>query len=465
MNWKRLLMLFVVLCGYIKIGVKNVYADDEIPNGFVLVTFDGEYEMLDEDGFGLAFPEGVITLGTGPIPEEYVKDLGYSARSKPNIMIGGVHGSYIGFDANTVGDVYSAGLFFSGKGGVLTAYSKTGVVLDVSEAPCCEVVFTHKLFVESVTQPIYVLVISPVNRGDIFVFDDLFFVPQSVSCIMDVPKYLQIDPLWKDDKYGANWWNERDGDRTIGYEGCALTSAAMVLSYYGGIQNGSNVNPDVLNDWLKNQPIGYVGGSVNWFAVQRYANEVMNINLHYRGRDRRDDDLLRNRLCSGEPMILELSGHFVVARGNVDRSWLINDPLDRSHVLSSNYGNWYKSTRRFSANATSRTREVSAYLIIASDADVVFSVTFPSGEVFEATGVGGIEVEMPEDGFYRVGFGDEVEPELANIYLAGEGYGSHVFSHTVEASLIAGFNFNSALNDPVEVLLKSKDVFLPYVVR
>lgn len=60
--------------------------------------------------------------------------------------------------------------------------------------------------------------------------------------------------------------------------GCALTSAVMVLRYYGvttGI-DGKEVNSRNLNEWLKSQPRGYVGrGRINWGEVhKRLPNET-----------------------------------------------------------------------------------------------------------------------------------------------------------------------------------------------
>src|SRR5260221_10453332 len=57
---------------------------------------------------------------------------------------------------------------------------------------------------------------------------------------LNVPRFAQADPRWADDLLGPT-------DSTIGGEGCAVSSAAMVLAYYR-----VNIDPGVLNAFLTN---------------------------------------------------------------------------------------------------------------------------------------------------------------------------------------------------------------------
>src|SRR5580704_16993111 len=55
---------------------------------------------------------------------------------------------------------------------------------------------------------------------------------------LNVPRFAQGDPRWAEDLLGPT-------ASTIGSEGCAVSSAAMVLAYYG-----VNVDPGLLNKFL-----------------------------------------------------------------------------------------------------------------------------------------------------------------------------------------------------------------------
>jgi len=74
-----------------------------------------------------------------------------------------------------------------------------------------------------------------------------------------VPRFAQADPRWADDSLGST-------DSTIGGEGCAVSSAAMVLAYYG-----VNVDPGILNTFLTNNE-GYTPqGWLYWEKAAAFA--------------------------------------------------------------------------------------------------------------------------------------------------------------------------------------------------
>ena len=165
------------------------------------------------------------------------------------------------------------------------------------------------------------------------------------------PYFNQCDEPWRNDDYDHI-------SETICSVGCALTSAVMILNYYG-----VETDPRELNNWLRDQftdnngngewdtgepTWGYSsGGDVNWLAVAEFSNGVVS----YLGREGKDDAILNADLCCRGPVILNVPNHFVVATGNakvngVD-TWNINDPGYRSRTTLLAYGNDYSSMRRF----------------------------------------------------------------------------------------------------------------------
>lgn len=160
---------------------------------------------------------------------------------------------------------------------------------------------------------------------------------------LDVPYFSQRDPSWKDLEYdSASRWAKAPDANTVERWGCALSSAAMILNYYGisEIEPGVQVNPLHLNDWLNAQPDGYVGdGLVNWIALTRLAYQFhqrhpLTASLEYT-YDRLTMDEMTQQFQNAKPVILELPKHFVVATGirHNDNSVFIHDPFyDRQTI-------------------------------------------------------------------------------------------------------------------------------------
>lgn len=167
----------------------------------------------------------------------------------------------------------------------------------------------------------------------------------------------QCNTLWKYDTYDhktVTIIKDAKGNPTsctgcICSDGCALTSAVMVLRYYGVTTgaDGKEVNPGNLNEWLKNEPKGYDRQhSINWWAVTKYSgNKVI-----FNGQLSRNDKVLNDDLCNGKPVILNVPSHFVVATGVMcagnETTWSINDPGYNITTLQG-YGNTYLGLRRF----------------------------------------------------------------------------------------------------------------------
>lgn len=129
-----------------------------------------------------------------------------------------------------------------------------------------------------------------------------------------MPQFFQADPGWGNDKLG-------DTRGTLGGEGCAVSSAAMVLSHYG-----MDIDPGKLNSFLK-QHDGYEGaGWLRWESAAEYSTGL--IEKAY--EDLPSYGLIDWNLIHGNPVIVRLrlpSGitHFVVIVGKRGCNYLIRD--------------------------------------------------------------------------------------------------------------------------------------------
>lgn len=164
-------------------------------------------------------------------------------------------------------------------------------------------------------------------------FSNLIFLDENIISL-PIKKFLQNDPLWESEEYDhALLWSENP---TIADWGCALTSAAMVLNYFGFDNfNGGELNPSSLNDWLKNQPDGYIAdGLVNWWAITRLVNQISE---ESGGLPKLEFRVIKNDLQvfaemmirSNNPLIAQVPGHFIVLNGFDEDSdeFTVVDPL------------------------------------------------------------------------------------------------------------------------------------------
>ena len=133
--------------------------------------------------------------------------------------------------------------------------------------------------------------------------------------VIPVPPLQQDDPHWSEELLG----NTID---TLGQQGCAVTSAAMILRAYG-----VDTDPSRLNAFLTRHE-GYVGdGLLDWDRVGGIVNEqVQKVYEDYASYALIDSQILR-----GNPVIVRLhlrngSTHFVVIVGKEGWDYLIRDP-------------------------------------------------------------------------------------------------------------------------------------------
>jgi len=251
---------------------------------------------------------------------------------------------------------------------------------------------------------------------------------------LNVPLLKQTDPLWGSQVYDTAdvWSNSGTG---ISQWGCAMTSAAMVFKYHGinTLPDGTTpLDPGTLNSWLKSQSDGYVsGGLVNWLALSRLSRLAPHTGggvfdaLEYSRVGGTNIAQLSSDLQDGIPDILEEPGHFIVAKGETDTSFAINDPYYARELLS-DYGNTFVSLRQFKPSLTDL-----SYLMFVVDEDVdihLFDsesneigeqyiqepITDPSGQA--STNGGSVKMlhfQKPDSGQYTV----VISSNTSNAYV------------------------------------------------
>lgn len=140
----------------------------------------------------------------------------------------------------------------------------------------------------------------------------LFFQPRLE---LKVPIFRQADERWRDDRLGNT-------QATLGAEGCAVASAAMVLATYG-----VDTDPGRLNK-LVTEANGYVGNG--WLEWEKAAEVTGNVARKVY-EDLPSYRLIDENLRYGNPVIVRLrteggTTHFVVIAGKEGYDYLTRDP-------------------------------------------------------------------------------------------------------------------------------------------
>ena len=130
-----------------------------------------------------------------------------------------------------------------------------------------------------------------------------------------VPSFRQGDERWRGDLLGPT-------PNTLGAEGCAVASAAMVLASYG-----IDTDPQRLNEYLKTHD-GYT--PQGWLYWEKAA-ELGGGLVRHAYEDLPSYELIDRNLARGNPVIVRLrmpSGitHFVVIAGKDGFDYLTRDP-------------------------------------------------------------------------------------------------------------------------------------------
>ncbi|MCL5432978.1 MAG: C39 family peptidase [Patescibacteria group bacterium] len=172
---------------------------------------------------------------------------------------------------------------------------------------------------------------------------------------LNVPLIKQTSDPWQSQIYdSANRWSPLSP--TIRDWGCAMTSAVMILKYYGinKLPDNTDINPGSLNTWLNNQPDGYVGdGLTNWIAISRLSKlaKTHNPDFKYGALEFSkiwgdDKNQLTNDIKNNQPDILEVPGHFIVGKGIKENTFNINDPYYDRLTLE-DYSNTFLTLNRY----------------------------------------------------------------------------------------------------------------------
>lgn len=199
---------------------------------------------------------------------------------------------------------------------------------------------------------------------------------------VSVPEFKQSDPAWSDTVYDhALEWSLTP---SINSWGCALTSLAMIMNAHGITQmaNGEVLNPASLNQWLVDQPDGYVGGGlVNFMAAMRLTKQLSDLYntpaLEY-GRINYDATVgnapAAAEITADRPVIVQIPGHFLVADGVVGagEDLLIKDPAF-AYTQLSQHASAPLSFRTFQPSYTDL-----SYLLLTADQATSLTVTLPN---------------------------------------------------------------------------------------
>ena len=140
-------------------------------------------------------------------------------------------------------------------------------------------------------------------------------LPIPGEIVIGVPQFHQGDERWRSDYLGNT-------PGTLGAEGCAVASAAMVLAHYG-----VDVDPPRLNRFLKENN-GYEGNAwLRWESAAEFTPGLVekayeNLPSHA---------LIDWNLLHGNPVIVRIRRpdgitHFVVIVGKRGFDYLIRDP-------------------------------------------------------------------------------------------------------------------------------------------
>ena len=133
--------------------------------------------------------------------------------------------------------------------------------------------------------------------------------------VIGVPQFHQGDARWMNDRLA-------DTPGSLGAEGCAVSSAAMVLSHYG-----MDLEPRRLNRFLRENN-GYEGrGWLRWESAAEFTPGL--VEKAY--EDLPSHALIDWNLLRGNPVIIRIRRpdgitHFVVIVGKRGFDYLIRDP-------------------------------------------------------------------------------------------------------------------------------------------
>lgn len=107
---------------------------------------------------------------------------------------------------------------------------------------------------------------------------------QRTGTLLDVPLFKQTDSQWGSQEYDSGNKQRLDCGKTMARCGCATTSVAMILKYYGVDRDpyGNPTTPMVVNNYFKQDEVcgalgctsrGYKYGNIKWHVAGEYSAE------------------------------------------------------------------------------------------------------------------------------------------------------------------------------------------------
>jgi len=245
--------------------------------------------------------------------------------------------------------------------------------------------------------------------------------------ISDIKQY---DASWGNNEYdfASNWY---PSNPSISRWGCAMTSAVMVLKYYG-----HNTDPNQLNIWLKSQKDGYTrNGGVMWPSISRWTKSnrqgkpILEFSYH-----NPSDAFITSEIDAERPPILKMqkangNTHFIVAKGKNGNDYKINDPASNSEIVnlfSQAKIKWGENVKvgKFFPSTTNL-----SYIVLMIDDGFHFKVSSPSGEIvgdeffFEEGPYSDTNNPGQDTGLdiLNVFYYPQPNPNLYNVKVEGEG--------------------------------------------
>lgn len=241
-----------------------------------------------------------------------------------------------------------------------------------------------------------------------------------------VPYFSQLDPQWGSQEYDhGNSLNLWCGS-SLAQCGCAVTSAAMILKYYGVDKSpdGFSTNPATLNNWLKSRADGFIFGDTNFQAVADYAEEANKIygtpKIDYLGRiNHQNFSILDSDLNLDRPVILQEPGHFIVATSKSGSTYTINDPLSEDNTTLESYGGSFLGMRRYSLTNTN----LSAILLSIPSPGGILIIDSEGRRLGQDPETGQIFNDIPNGNYYLQE--SLVDDTLENPPIPSEGSGNY----------------------------------------
>jgi Peptidase_C39 like family len=130
-----------------------------------------------------------------------------------------------------------------------------------------------------------------------------------------VPAFAQDDPRWRGVRLGPS-------ADTLGDEGCAVTSAAMVVAFYG-----IKTDPRQLNNFLTRAGGFSEDGLIHWNRVPAIAPAYLKLAYNgYASYELIDSNLLEKNPVIAIIRLPDGAYHFVVIVGKEGRNYLIRNP-------------------------------------------------------------------------------------------------------------------------------------------